>query len=117
MRVFVNDDLMEKIISWRRDFHKYPETGFLEMRTASIVASYLDELGFDLKMGSEVMAKEYCMGKPDDGETEAHYKWALENGANKEFISYFSEGYTGIVATMETEKKVQRLLIVLIWMH
>ena len=62
----LNAELSEKLIGWRRDFHQFPETGFLEMRTASIVASILDELGFDLSMGKSVMSPEHCMGKPDD---------------------------------------------------
>ncbi len=98
-------DLEKKLIEWRRDFHRHPETGFLEMRTASIVASILDKLGFQLEMGKQVMSPEYCMGKPDHEETKAHYQWALENGANKDYIEPFSEGYTGIVATMDTKKE------------
>jgi aminobenzoyl-glutamate utilization protein A len=98
-------NLEGKLMEWRRDFHRYPETGFLEMRTASIVASILDELGFELQMGKQVMSPDYCMGKPDVEETSAHYKWALENGAKKDYMDHFSEGYTGIVATMDTEKE------------
>lgn len=98
----LDSDLSKKVIGWRRDFHQHPETGFLEMRTASIVASILDELGFDLAMGKSVMASEDCMGKPDDEATKKHYHWAIENGANKDYIENFSEGYTGIVATLDT---------------
>ncbi len=98
-------NLENQLIEWRRDFHRYPETGFLEMRTASIVASILDELGFQLEMGKEVMAPGYCMGKPSKEDTEAHVQWALENGAKKEYIKPFSEGYTGIVAKMDTKKE------------
>ena len=53
----ITTELKEQLIKWRRDFHQYPETGFLEMRTASIVASVLDELGFHLQMGLDVMSK------------------------------------------------------------
>lgn len=99
------NNLESKLIEWRRDFHRYPEAGFLEMRTASIVASILDELGFQLDMGKQVMSEDHCMGKPNKEETEAHFRWALENGAKKKYIEPFSEGYTGIVATMDTEKE------------
>lgn len=34
------------IIAWRRDFHKNPELSFKEVRTAGIVATELDRLGF-----------------------------------------------------------------------
>lgn len=102
MDTYVNADLSKKIIRWRRDFHHLPETGFLEMRTASIVASILDELGFDLAMGKSVMSMEHCMGKPDDEVTKKHYKWAIENGANEDYVDNFSDGLTGIVATLDT---------------
>ena len=98
----LNADLSKKIVGWRRDFHQFPETGFLEMRTASIVASILDELGFDLSMGKSVMSIEHCMGKPDDEVTKKHYQWAMENGAKQDYIENFSDGYTGIVATLDT---------------
>ena len=32
------EDLLEEIIAFRRDFHKYAETGWFEIRTASKVA-------------------------------------------------------------------------------
>ncbi|KON86190.1 peptidase M20 [Sporosarcina globispora] len=98
-------NLENQLKKWRRDFHRYPEPGFLEMRTASIVASILDELGYQLEMGSQVMAADYCMGKPNQEETAAHYQWALENGAKKEYVEPFADGYTGIVATMDTKKE------------
>jgi len=94
-----------KILQWRRDFHKYPETGFLEMRTASIVAANLKTLGFDLQLGKEVMVEELCMGKPSVHETAEHAKWAKANGANVEYFHHFEEGYTGIVATWHTGRK------------
>ncbi|MFD2628476.1 amidohydrolase [Oceanobacillus kapialis] len=99
------NNLQEKLVDWRRDFHQYPETGFLEMRTASIVASILDGLGYHLQMGKEVMSEQDCMGKPSEEETSSHYEWAKENGANSEFLSHFSEGYTGIVATLDSGKE------------
>lgn len=95
-----NNSLHQQLIAWRRDFHQHPETGFLEMRTASIVAGILDELGFELALGKEVMLAEECMGKPDVATTKAHLEWARKNGANLDFLPYFTEGYTGIVATL-----------------
>ncbi|CAM3569607.1 M20 family metallo-hydrolase [Aeromicrobium ponti] len=79
------------------------------MRTASIVASILDELGFQLEMGKQVMSADYCMGKPNKEDTEAHYQWALENGAKKEYLEPFKDGYTGIVATLDTKKEGQTI--------
>lgn len=98
-------NLASKVIQWRRDFHQYPETGFFEMRTASIVAATLDELGFSLQLGKEVMNEEYCMGRPSEEEIGDHVKWAKANGANLDYLKHFEEGYTGIVATWDTGRE------------
>jgi len=37
--------------SFRRDFHRHPEIGFEEIRTAGIVAGELKKLGLDVKTG------------------------------------------------------------------
>lgn len=43
-----------KVIDWRRDFHKYPELGNQEVRTAKIVADHLRSLGMDVTEGVAV---------------------------------------------------------------
>jgi amidohydrolase len=43
--------LIEKVIAFRRDFHRHPELGFEENRTAGIVADRLRELGYDVHTG------------------------------------------------------------------
>ncbi|MFD2830962.1 amidohydrolase [Corticicoccus populi] len=96
-------DLKSTLIEWRRDFHKHPEVGFLEMRTASLVAKRLTDLGYEVKLGREVMNPDYCMGKPDDEETAEHYEWAKENGALEEFLPYLKDGYTGVVGILDTK--------------
>lgn len=37
-----------KVIDWRRDFHKYPELGNEETRTAKIIADHLRSLGIEV---------------------------------------------------------------------
>lgn len=101
--ITIPDKFTEQLVNWRRDFHQHPELGFLEMRTASKVAGILDDLGFSLAMGREVMSAEHMMGKPNDKETKEHYEWAKAKGANLKYIDNFAEGYTGIVATMKTD--------------
>lgn len=96
--------LEKQLIEWRRDFHQYPELGFLEMRTATLVADILEGLGYELEIGKAVMDPDYCMGKPSEEETKRHLEWARENGAIEKYLGLVSEGYTGIVATLDTGK-------------
>jgi len=35
-----------QLVAWRRDFHRHPELGFMEVRTGGIVADYLASLGY-----------------------------------------------------------------------
>lgn len=44
-------DLEPELINLRRDFHKHPELGWEEVRTAGIVAEYLRELGLEVTEG------------------------------------------------------------------
>ena len=42
-----SDDIYEKALEWRRDFHRHPELGNQEFRTSGIVANYLRQIGVD----------------------------------------------------------------------
>ncbi|WP_040227294.1 amidohydrolase [Bhargavaea cecembensis] len=98
----LNEQLKAELIDRRRDLHRHPEQGFLEMRTASIVATELLRLGFEIRTGLDVMDREAVMGKPSDEETAAHFEWAKENGADPQTVDRFKDGYTGIVADWKT---------------
>ena len=39
----------------REDLHRHPEIAFHEFRTASLVAEYLDDLGYAVQTGRDVM--------------------------------------------------------------
>src|SRR5512139_506296 len=45
------EDLFEYTQALRRDFHRHPELGFQEVRTAGIVAGELAELGLEVSTG------------------------------------------------------------------
>lgn len=94
--------LEEKLKEWRRDLHRHPEQGFLEMRTASIVAAEVTRLGFTVRLGKEVMVEDEILGKPAAEKVAAHVQWARENGAIEEFLPYFDEGFTAVVAEWDT---------------
>ena len=43
--------IKDEIIGFRRDFHRHPELGFQEKRTARIIADYLHSLGMEVSEG------------------------------------------------------------------
>jgi len=45
------DDLAEQMIQWRHDFHRHPELGFAEHRTAARVAELLRDFGLEVHEG------------------------------------------------------------------
>jgi aminobenzoyl-glutamate utilization protein A len=48
-------ELEPQLVAWRRDFHRNPEPGFGEFRTAATLVRELTALGFDLHVGTEAM--------------------------------------------------------------
>lgn len=45
------DEIEQKVITWRRDFHEHPELSNRENRTAGIIADHLRKLGIEVKTG------------------------------------------------------------------
>ncbi|HEX5565012.1 MAG TPA: amidohydrolase [Sporosarcina sp.] len=96
--------LQQQLQKWRRDFHQNPEIGFMEMRTASIVARYLEDLGYEVRAGEEVMKREARMGIPDKAALDGHFEWARQNGADEKWLERLKDGMTGVVGVLDTGK-------------
>jgi aminobenzoyl-glutamate utilization protein A len=94
------DGMADRLTAQRQDFHKYAETGWFEMRTTSIIARHLTNLGYEVLLGEDVCDRETRMGVPSDAELEAHYALALEQGADPEFLPYTKGGMTGVVGIL-----------------
>jgi amidohydrolase len=47
----LSEDLADEVTNLRRDFHQHPELSYQEERTAGVVASYLRDLGLEVKTG------------------------------------------------------------------
>jgi amidohydrolase len=50
-RIDIDQDLRQKLIAWRRDFHMHPELGFEEHRSSAIIADELKALGYQVQTG------------------------------------------------------------------
>lgn len=93
------NSVKDRLIAFRRDLHQYPESGWLEYRTASIVAGILTELGYDVKVGEEVLNLEARMGLPSEEEMKAAMDRALSEGADPKWVEAMGYGKTAIMAT------------------
>ncbi len=89
----------------RQDFHKHAEAGWHEVRTCSIIAEHVSKLPFTkIMMGKECFKADERMGLPDQEELDYIYERALEQGAVPEFAPYFKDGFTSVIAILETGK-------------
>ena len=79
------EKIEEKIIKYRRDFHKYAEVGWTEYRTSSIVAEILEKLGYDVKVGKNVVKAEDRMGLPSEEELKKQWQRAKEQGGAEKY--------------------------------
>ena len=92
--------LADKLIGLRRDFHRHAESGFIEYRTASIVAATLTELGYEVKIGSECQVAAERMGLPSQEELDLQYIRALEQGAISPYVEKMQGGMTAVVGIL-----------------
>lgn len=90
----------QELIARRRDFHKYAESGWFEMRTTSLIARRLTELGYEVLVGEDVCDRDARMGVPTDEELEKSYQRAIEQGADPEFVKYTKGGMTGAIGIL-----------------
>ncbi len=91
----------EDVIRTRRDIHRYAERGWMEFRTASLLASRLKSLGYDVQVGPSVVDRGTRMGVPSNEELEGAFREALSQGAEEALISPMREGFTGVVGVLE----------------
>ena len=85
----------------RRSIHRFPETGWLEMRTSALIASELDALGYEVITGRAACAEAARMGVPGEKETRAHLARALAHGCEEAYLTQeMREGFTGVVGVL-----------------
>ena len=94
------EQLQPEMTEQRRDFHKHAETGWFEMRTSSIIARKLTDMGYEVLVGEDVCLKDARMGVPAMEKLEKHYLWAAENGADPAFLPATRGGMTGVIGIL-----------------
>ena len=94
------EGMEQQLIDTRRDFHKYPELCWQEMRTTSLIARRLKDLGYELILGDGLYDPIDRLGVPAADVLEAAYTRAAQQGAAEEFLPYTKGGMTGVVGIL-----------------
>lgn len=95
--------LNEKVIAYRREFHRYAESGWREFRTTSRIVEVLQALGYEVKYGKRILHIPSVMGREEERDIDHQINRAIEQGGNPEIIKRM-EKYTGALAILETGK-------------
>ncbi|OPA72174.1 peptidase M20 [Campylobacter pinnipediorum subsp. caledonicus] len=97
-------ELKDESIKCRRFFHSHPETGWFTFFTTAVIADKMSRLGYNLKMGRDIIVPEERTGLGSD----ENCKQAIQRAKsllNKEQIKYLDimeDGLTGLVADIDT---------------
>ncbi|WP_110690808.1 amidohydrolase [Salinicola endophyticus] len=94
--------LAPRLIAWRRDFHRHPEQGWTEFRTASRVAESLDAIGYQVAVGDAVVDREARLGVPDAATLADALARARDQGGVARWLAAMEGGLTGVVGTLDT---------------
>ncbi len=94
-------NLITRMIERRRDFHRYPESGWAEFRTTAKIADVMDELGYILSFGGDFVEPEKVMGREIDINKEKNR--AQEQGADPKWLERMGD-FTGLAAELDSGK-------------
>lgn len=99
---------MNQFVEYRREFHKYAENGWREIRTSARIAEILTGLGYTCLMGPEVVDENAIVHliRPSDEEKAAEMERAIAQGADPEFVAR-TKGISGVIAEYDTGRKGQ----------
>ena len=96
------EDMEPELIRIRRDIHRFPETGWLEMRTSAIIHEALSKLGYTVLTGSKAMRPSSRMGVPAAETLAAHAKTAeAQAGTPLQYLTEeMKQGLTGVIGVL-----------------
>ncbi|WP_040975485.1 M20 family metallo-hydrolase [Necropsobacter massiliensis] len=96
------NDLAQQLIHWRREFHRFPEIGWAEFYTTAKIADYLENLGFEVLLGKQIINQQFVRGR-QKAVVEQGLKNALAQDIERKWLDKM-DGYTGCVGVLDTGK-------------
>jgi aminobenzoyl-glutamate utilization protein A len=97
------ESVTNNVITYRREFHKFPEPGWLEFRTSAKIAAVLKKLGYEVKLGNQIIKESAAMGRPQEEEISQSIDRAAKEGADPELVKRMN-GLTGVMGILDTGK-------------
>lgn len=98
------EDIFDEMVKNRRDFHKYPESGWFTFATTAKIASKLEKYGYKLEFGESIIDKTSMLGLGSKENMQKAFENAkrLLNDDELKFLPFLEGGLTGVVATIDT---------------
>lgn len=96
----ISEEIEPRVVGYRRDFHRYAESGWTEFRTASRIARRLTDLGYAVGVGPKVVSAQARMGVPSEERLDALWLRAKEEGGDPTFLEAMRGGFTGVVGEL-----------------
>lgn len=91
----------QETIQCRRHIHQYAERGWLELKTACLVVQTLEQLGYDVKLGKQIMNKDDRMGLPTQEIFDQNYERAKNEGAPLSYLQQVKDGMTAVAGILK----------------
>ncbi|MFR6331942.1 MAG: hypothetical protein ACLUOI_26150 [Eisenbergiella sp.] len=92
----------QQLLHYRRDFHRHPETAWLEYRTSAVLAGRLEELGYEVRVGEEMIDLDKMISPP--GEPEPLERQSSGGNARTKTLSGTDGNATGVIGVMDTHR-------------
>lgn len=89
------------LIGLRREFHRYPESGWTEFRTTARIIEELEAMGLPVRYGPSIHVPEKMFGLPKPEVLEACWQRAKAESDRPELIDAMKGGFTGCLTVIE----------------
>ncbi len=96
--------LKDEMVKRRRDLHRYPETCWTEFRTAGMIITELQALGYTVYFGADAVDGALMTGVPDEAKLKKCMERAIKEGADKKLVERMQGGKTGVVGILKGTK-------------
>ncbi|KAN0030839.1 hypothetical protein ACTA71_009484 [Dictyostelium dimigraforme] len=91
---------IDQLIKWRRELHSFPELGWTEFVTTSVLVRELKSMGYEPLLGESIINPKFVRGRKKV-EVEKAIKSAIDKGVDKELLNKMNE-LTGCVAIYDS---------------